>query len=92
MESVKVQITPGGEASRAEVIIRIFYGFVAVIILGIFMLVAEILVVLNFFTCLILAKRVGVGFIASAIAQMAKVYAYLFYVTDERPPLFPEGM
>ncbi|MDP2974541.1 MAG: DUF4389 domain-containing protein [Candidatus Diapherotrites archaeon] len=89
MESVKVEITPGGKASRVEVIIRIVYGFIACIILSIFMVIAEILVFINFFTCLILAKRVAPEFIASVIKQMARVYTYLFFVTDERPPLTP---
>jgi hypothetical protein len=89
LDSVKVEITPGGEASRLEVIVRFIYGAIAVIILGIFMVIAEILVVINFFTCLILAKRIAPGFIASVLAQMTRVYAYLFYVTDERPPLVP---
>ena len=90
MDSVKVEITPGGRASRVEVIIRIFYTLVAGIILGIFMWVAGIVVFINFFTCLILAKRVGVGFIAKVIVQVTKLYAYSFYVTDERPPIIPD--
>jgi len=90
LESVQVQITPGGRASRVEVIVRIFYGLVAGIILGIFLWVAGVLVILNFFTCLILAKRIGVGFIAKVIVQITKLYAYMYYVTDERPPIVPE--
>ena len=90
MNSVQVNITPGGKASRAEVIIRIFYGAVAAIILGIFMIVGYIVVVVNFFTCLILAKRVAPEFLASLVAQYAKLMAYEFYITDERPPLIPE--
>ena len=90
MKSVSVQITPGGRASRAEVIIRIFYGLVAGIILSIFLWVVGILVFVNFFSCLILAKRVGVGFIAKVIEQIPKLYAYTYFVTDERPPIVPE--
>jgi hypothetical protein len=89
LDSVKVEITPGGDASRLEVIVRFIYGTIAIIILCIFMAIAEILVFINFFTCLILAKRIAPGFIASVLTQMTRVYAYLFYVTDERPPLVP---
>ncbi len=89
MESVKVEITPGGKASRVEVLVRIVYGLVAIIVLAILMMIAEILAVINFFTCLIWAKRVAPGFIASVIAQMARVYSYVYFVTDERPPLAP---
>lgn len=90
MESVKVQITPGGPASRVEVIIRIFYGAIAGFILGIFMGIAGIVVCINFFTCLILAKRVGIGFVSKIIVQMTKLYAYSWYITDERPPIIPD--
>ena len=90
MKSVNIQITPDGRASRLEVIIRIFYTLVAGIILAVFMWIAGILVFVNFFTCLILAKRVGAGFIAKVIEQMPKLYAYACFVTDERPPLVPE--
>ncbi|GEM_PF-2453209 len=89
LDSVKVEITPGGDASRLEVIIRFVYGTIALIILSVFGVIAGILVMINFVTCLILAKRVAPGFIASVIAQMTRVYAYLYYVTDERPPLTP---
>jgi hypothetical protein len=90
MNSVQVNITPGGKASRAEVIIRFFYGAITAIILGIFMIVAYILIGINFLTCLILGKRIAPKFLASIVAQYAKLMAYMFYVTDERPPLVPE--
>jgi len=90
MDSVKVEITPGATVSRLEVLVRFVYGTIAMIILGFFGIITGILVVVNFFSCLILAKRVAPAFIASFIAQYAKVYAYLYYVTDERPPLVPQ--
>jgi uncharacterized membrane protein (UPF0182 family) len=90
MNSVKVEITPQEKVSRVEVIIRMIYGTIAAIILGIFMIIAIIVVMINFLTCLILAKRVAPKFIASVIAQETKLMAYAWYVTDERPPLVPE--
>ncbi|MDD3083816.1 MAG: DUF4389 domain-containing protein [Candidatus ainarchaeum sp.] len=90
MDSVKVDITPGGKASRLEVIIRFIWGTIAGIILYIFLIVAYILLIINFITCLILAKRVAPKFMAAVVAQMAKLMAYMFYITDERPPLIPE--
>jgi K+-sensing histidine kinase KdpD len=89
MESVKIEITPGGRASRAEVIIRIFYTIIAMIILWIFGIAVAILIILNFFTCLILAARIAPEFIASYIKQLSRVMAYAYFVTDERPPLVP---
>ena len=90
MNSVQVNITPGGKASRLEVIIRIFYGAIAAIILGIFMIVGYILIGINFLTCLILARRIAPKFLASLVAQYTKLMAYEFYITDERPPIVPE--
>ncbi len=90
MESVQVQITPGGPASRLEVIIRLFYTIIAGIILYVFIMVVYVITAINFWTCLILGKRIGVGFVANVIAQVTKLMAYALYVTDERPPLIPE--
>lgn len=89
MEAVKIEITPGGRAGRVEVIIRIFYTLVAGIILWIFGIAVAILVILNFFTCLILATRIAPEFIARYVKQIARLYAYAYFVTDERPPLVP---
>jgi hypothetical protein len=90
MNSVKVEITPQESVSRAEVIIRLIWGTIAGIILYIFMLIASILWVINFLTCLILAKRVAPKFMAAVAAQLAKLAAYVYFATDERPPLIPE--
>lgn len=89
MESVKVEITPGEEADRLEVLIRIILGIVYGLIAGIFGMVAGILIIVNFFTCLILAKRIAADFLAKFVAWLTKLYAYLYYVTDERPPWTP---
>lgn len=90
MADVNVKVTPGGPANRVEVIIRIFYLMIVGIILYIFMIVAYILVIVNFFSCLILAKRIAPGFLAKIVEQVTKVAAYAMYVTDDRPPLIPE--
>ncbi|MFH1256619.1 MAG: DUF4389 domain-containing protein [Candidatus Diapherotrites archaeon] len=89
MEAVKVQITPGGKADRAEAIIRIFYSIVLYFIAGILGIVACVLIFINFFTCLILAQRVAADFLAKYIGWLAMIGAYSHFVTDERPPLVP---
>jgi hypothetical protein len=90
MADVTVNITPGGPANRVEVIIRIFYTMIVGFILYFFMLAAYILVMVNFFSCLILAKRIAPGFLAKVVEQATKLMAYAMYITDERPPIIPE--
>ena len=89
MESVKVEIIPGAEVSRVEVIIRIVLAIILGIIASVFGMVACVIVCLNFFTCLIFAKRIAADFVAKYLAWIVKVYAYLYFVTDERPPWTP---
>ena len=91
MDAVKVEIKPGPKrASRLEVLIRIPMAIILGIIAWIFGLVAGIIVIVNFFTCLIAARRVASGFLTRYLAWIPKVYAYLYFVTDERPPWAPE--
>ena len=89
MKSVEVKITPGGDADRLEVLIRIIFGIILGIIASVLGFIAGIIVFVNFFTCLILAKRVAIDFVADYIKWITQVYAYLYYVTDERPPWTP---
>ena len=63
MESVRVEITPGGRASRVEVIVRIPMAIIFFIISEILGIIVAILLFVNIITGLLLAKRVGVGFI-----------------------------
>ena len=89
MAAVEVQITPGGRARRIEVAIRIIYGLVLAIFAEIMGIIVAILWIVNFLTCLVLAKRVGAGFLAKYVAWIAKISAYILFITDERPPLLP---
>ncbi|MDD3159631.1 MAG: DUF4389 domain-containing protein [Candidatus ainarchaeum sp.] len=90
MADVNVNITPGKDVSRLEVIIRMIYGMIVGIVLYLFLIVTYIVILINFFSCLILAKRIAPEFTAKVIAQATKLMAYMFYVTDERPPIIPE--
>ena len=91
MESVKAEVIPGPpKASRLEVIIRIPIGIILGLIAGVFGFIVGLIVIVNFFTCLILAKRVAADFVAKYVAWLPKLYAYLYFVTDERPPWAPE--
>ncbi|MFA5126214.1 MAG: DUF4389 domain-containing protein [archaeon] len=88
--TVSVDIKPEDKVSRLEVIIRIPMAIILGIIGYILMIIVYILWFVNIITCLILAKRVGAGFMAKVIAWYTKVMAYLMLVVDERPPFLPE--
>lgn len=89
MNSVKVDIKPGTEVSRVEVIVRLVLMFVYGIIASVFGFIAGIIIFINFFTCLLLAKRVAVDFVVKYLKWVTMLYTYLYYVTDERPPWTP---
>jgi hypothetical protein len=90
MADVQVHVSPGGSVNRVEVIIRIFWVMIVGIVFYFFMLAAYVLMVVNFFTCLILAKRIAPIFLAKIVEQATKILAYALYITDERPPIIPE--
>jgi len=87
--TVEVKITPGKTVSRLEVLMRIPYGIVFYILLIVFGFVTGILVFVNIFTSLILAQRVAPEFIAKFLEWITHIYAYFYFVTDERPPWTP---
>lgn len=89
MDSVKVEIKPGGTASRSEVIIRILYGILLLIVKGVLEIIIAILWIINLFTCFILGQRVAADFIAKYVGWTAMIGAYILFVTDERLPLLP---
>jgi len=89
MASVEVKVTPGASVSRVEVIIRIILAIILGIIAYIFSLIVGILWIVNFLTCLILAKRIAPEFTAKFVEWITKVGAYIYLVTDERPPWTP---
>ncbi len=62
MKSVEVKIVPGGKASRKEVLVRILYAIVIGIIGYVLGIVAWVLIVINFFSCLLIGTRIGQGF------------------------------
>ena len=87
---VNVSVKADDKVSRLEVIIRIPMGIVLGIVGGIMMAIVYILYIINVITCLILAKRVGAGFIAKVVEWETKVMAYMLLTTDERPPFIPQ--
>ena len=93
MDTVKVDVKSAEQASRIELFIRIVWGVISYIVLGILSIITVyILVPLQWLHILILGKRNG--FLASWIKKWfvyaAQLGAYLTMLTDERNPIIPE--
>lgn len=88
--SVSVSVKPDDKVNRVEVIVRILYAIVLYIVMIFVGIALYILLIINFLTCLILAKRIGAGFLGNVVEWMTKITAYMFFVTDERPPFIPK--
>lgn len=82
------------EASRLELIIRIFLGIIYGLVLSIIGFVAGLVMFLQFFSILILGKRHErmAEFVGNYVNYMMQIYHYLYYVTDERAPFWPEQL
>ena len=91
MNSLNITIKPEEKASRVELLIRFFYMIPLFIVLWVLEILSGIAVVLNFFTSLILGKRIPAlsNLVAVFISYVAKVYTYLF-LSDERPEIIPK--
>ena len=91
LKDVKIDLVCQEKASRVELIIRFFYLIPLIIVLMILNIMATIGIVVNFFTSLILGKRIAAlsKFVDMYIRYTTKVSAYA-YLTDERPPIMPE--
>ncbi len=91
MDAVKIDISPQENASRVELVIRFFYMIPLFIVMYIISIVAMIGIVINFFTSLILGKRIAAlnNFIAMYIRYNTEFITYL-YLTDERPEIIPK--
>ncbi len=88
--TVEVKITPGKTVSRTEMLLRIVYGIAFYFLLIIFGLAAGVIVFINIFSCLILAKRVAPEYTAKFLEWITHIYAYFYLITDERPPWTPK--
>ena len=91
MNDAKVIINAQEKASRAEWVIRFIYMIPLFIVLWVLSIIAMIGIVVNFFTSILLGKRIQAlnNFVALYISYTAQVHAYL-YVTDERPEIIPK--
>ena len=82
------------EASRSELIIRIFYSIPISIILGIYGILAGICQCLLWLGILILGRRVQSlnDVVRDYIAYNIQVISYMNVLTDERPGITPRDI
>jgi len=94
MKTVDARVSFNQRAPRVELLVRIIWGIVAGIVLAVFSIAAAIVLFVQFFHILILGRRHKdmQAFIKTVIIQRYKLSAYLYLLTDERPPIIPESM
>lgn len=92
MRTVKISVISRPVASRVELLVRIVWAIVSSIVLFFFGIIACICTVLQWLYILVTGRRHAWlnRLLRSYVFYRAKLNAYLFMVTDERSPIFPE--
>jgi len=92
MKTVQHKITYVEKAPRVEMLFRIVWAIIAGIVLVIFSFIALLASVLQFLYILVYGKRQRglFDFVKVVEVQQFRLKLYLAFVTDERPPIFPE--
>jgi len=81
------------DAKRLELLIRIVYGWICIaIVLMVYGVIAQICMFIQWFVILILGRRSeGLSnFIKGYLEYFVHVMSYFYFVTDDRPGIFPE--
>jgi len=94
MKTVDAKISFVPRSHRIELIVRIIWGIVAGIVLGIFSIVASVIWFVQLLYIIVTGYRhKGMqSFIKTVAIQHFRLSAYLSLLTDERPPIIPESM
>jgi len=92
MKTVKVEIKNHDKASRVELFVRIVWAIISGIVLCLFGIVALMCLVVHWLYILVEGKRhKGLNnLLRSYVVYRTKVMAYIFMLTEERNPIFPE--
>ena len=92
METVEVEVTSAEEADRLELLIRLVYGVIAGLVIGIFEMCASLAWVVQFVYILLMGKRHPslAKFINAVIVTKTYYNFYTWLATDERPPMIPK--
>ncbi|MEA3487910.1 MAG: DUF4389 domain-containing protein [Euryarchaeota archaeon] len=80
------------DAKRLELFIRIVYAFVILVVLMVYSVIAQICMFIQWFVILILGRRSeGLSdFIKGYLEYYVHVIGYVYWMTDDRPGIFPE--
>ena len=79
------------DAKRLELLIRIVYAFVILVVLVVYGVIAEICMFIQWFVILILGRRSeGLSnFIKGYLEYWVHVVGYVYWMTDDRPGIMP---
>ena len=79
------------DAKRLELLIRIVYAFVILVVLVVYGVIAEICMFIQWFVILILGRRSeGLSnFIKGYLEYWVHVIGYVYWMTDDRPGIMP---
>ncbi len=82
------------DAGRLELFIRIVYSFVILLVVAVYGFIAEICMIIQWFVILILGRRSeGLSnFIKGYLEYLVHVISYVYWITDDRPGIFPESV
>jgi len=95
MKTIKDPVfTIDRKASRLELFLRWLLGIIYGLVLGVIGFIAGLAMCIQFFYILILGKRNEriAEFAKGFVTYTMKVTAYMYYITDERPPFWPENL
>jgi hypothetical protein len=92
MKTVQAKVVFTEKATRIEMLYRIVWGIVGLIVLWIFAMIASLMSIIHFFYILIYKKRHRTifEFVRAVYIQYFRLASYLIFLTDERPPLVPQ--
>ena len=89
MNTVTIAMKSDESASRIELFVRIVWGIISGIVIVIFAMIAYIFLGIEWLLILILGKRIGAlnDWIKKVLIYSIQLSAYIYLVTDERPPI-----
>ncbi len=93
MNSVQLKVNVPAKSSRKELLVRLVYWIPLVFVAYVLELATLICLIVNFFSVLF-RQRVSMTFAKvqkTTVDYLTKMWAYYTFLTDERPPIIPEG-
>lgn len=94
MQSVELKVNVAEKASRVELLVRLVYWIPLVIVGFVLGVLAGISWVITLVTVLVLGKRYAslTNLMKMDLVYKTNMSAYYMLLTDERPPIMPQGL